>query len=406
MTQFAQGLGLNLTDTLAGNIELASDLLQSAGCPVMDTETQFKNFAFPVIKGTEHMSNLIFEHRLESRIRRGNRLLILDEVAEMRVSLIADGSLQRNRHLRDLKDLFDFADRHTHLFSDLLSSGFTAVLLHKKAGDSDDFIDGLGHMHRNPNGPRLVGDGTRDGLTDPPGGIRRKFIPALVLKFLHRADQSHVALLNQVQKRQSAVDIFFRDTDDQPQVGLDKQFLRLIEFGLSEFDNPHLFLHNPKGLPQSFQKSALLFLQIPGIGKFLTGLQRLLDFFNTLDHPLDLINDSFIEGSRQLKFREDNRRFIGTNLGMAHLIFDLHQVPDQFGPPFQLILDHVLHIDFTVEHLTNNLHGRLTGINGFVKGLGKLDLRFFDPFRETDLVFAGKERNRPHLLQIHFHRIV
>ncbi len=59
--------------------------------------------------------------------------LVLDEVAQVRVFLLADGSLEADGLLRDLQDLADLVERQLHLLGDLFGRRLAAVLLHEVA---------------------------------------------------------------------------------------------------------------------------------------------------------------------------------------------------------------------------------------------------------------------------------
>ena len=82
-------------------------------------------------------------------------------------------------------------------------------------------------MHGNTDGTGLVGDSTRDGLTDPPCGVRGELKALLVVELLDGANQTEVALLDQVQEQHAATDIALGDGDDQAQVGADERLLGL-----------------------------------------------------------------------------------------------------------------------------------------------------------------------------------
>ena len=87
-------------------------------------------------------------------------------------------------------------------------------------------------MHRHPDGPGLVGDGSGDGLPNPPGGICRELVSLCPVKFIYGADQAGVTLLNQVQNVQASAGIFFRDGHNQSQVCLGQLVLcLLVAFG-------------------------------------------------------------------------------------------------------------------------------------------------------------------------------
>jgi hypothetical protein len=64
--------------------------------------------------------------------------------------------------------------------------------------------------------PRLVGDGARDGLTNPPVGIGREPVALVVVELLDRADQAHVAFLDEVEEGHAAAEVLLGDRDHQP----------------------------------------------------------------------------------------------------------------------------------------------------------------------------------------------
>ena len=67
---------------------------------------------------------------------------------------------------------------------------------------------------------RLVGDGPRDRLPDPPRGIRRELEAAPVVELVDGAHETDVALLDQVQERKPSVHVLLGHRDDEAQVGL------------------------------------------------------------------------------------------------------------------------------------------------------------------------------------------
>ena len=60
MTQLAQRLGLDLADTLTGNVELLADLLEGAGMAVLDAEAQAQDLFLTRGQGLEHIGRPVF----------------------------------------------------------------------------------------------------------------------------------------------------------------------------------------------------------------------------------------------------------------------------------------------------------------------------------------------------------
>jgi hypothetical protein len=71
------------------------------------------------------------------------------------------------------------------------------------------------------DGPGLVHDGPFDRLANPPGRVGRKAKTAFRVELLHRPDQTEVTLFDQVEQRQSAVDVAPGDLHHQAQVAFD-----------------------------------------------------------------------------------------------------------------------------------------------------------------------------------------
>ena len=79
----------------------------------------------------------------------------------------------------------------------------------------------LDHVDRQANSAGLVHDCPLYSLANPPGRIGRESKTALRVELLHRPDQAQVALLDQVQQGQPAVDVAPGNFHHQAQVALD-----------------------------------------------------------------------------------------------------------------------------------------------------------------------------------------
>ena len=95
-------------------------------------------------------------------------------------------------------------------------------------------------MHGNTDGTGLVGDGARNGLTDPPRGVRGELEALLVVELLDGANQTEVTLLDQIQEQHATADIALGDRDDQTQVCADERLLGLKTNVLNTRKTTHL----------------------------------------------------------------------------------------------------------------------------------------------------------------------
>src|SRR3546814_19484316 len=78
------------------------------------------------------------------------------------------------------------------LLGQLLRGRLAADLVQHLPRGADQLVDGLDHVHRDADGPRLVGDRAGDRLPDPPGGIGRELVAAAVLELVDRSEGRRV----------------------------------------------------------------------------------------------------------------------------------------------------------------------------------------------------------------------
>ena len=103
--------------------------------------------------------------------------------------------------------------------------GIPAQFLYQVTGCPDQFVYGFDHVHRNADRSGLIGDSPCNCLADRPGSISRKLVSPLILKLVYSLHKADIAFLDEIQKLQSTIGIFFRNADNQPQIGLDEGFL-------------------------------------------------------------------------------------------------------------------------------------------------------------------------------------
>ena len=126
MTKLAERLRLNLTDTLTGYVKLAANLFQCARAAVIQPEAKPQNLLLSLRQGSENLLQLLLQKRIGCRLRGNRNVVILNEVAKMRILLLTDRRFQRYRLLRNLSDLSDTIHRHAHLLGNFFRSRFAA----------------------------------------------------------------------------------------------------------------------------------------------------------------------------------------------------------------------------------------------------------------------------------------
>src|SRR5258708_17576849 len=146
----------------------------------------------------------------------------------MAIVFITNGGLQAYRFLADLDNFPYLLRTDLHLFRNLFRRWFTSQVLQQAAADANQAIDRLYHMDRNTNRTCLVGDSTRNRLTNPPGCIGTELITLGVVKLLDSSNQANIPLLDQIQQAHTATNILFCNTHDQAQVRLSQPTLGFL----------------------------------------------------------------------------------------------------------------------------------------------------------------------------------
>ena len=100
-----------------------------------------------------------------------------------------------------------------------------AQLLEELTGHADNLVDGLYHVHRDTDSAGLVGDGARDGLTNPPRCVGGELESLCIIELFNSLDEAEIALLNEVKELHATAEIALRDADDKTQVRFGKALL-------------------------------------------------------------------------------------------------------------------------------------------------------------------------------------
>src|SRR5437660_7718892 len=192
MLQLAQRLRLDLADTLARHAELLADFFQSVVGVHADAEAHAEHAFFAGRQRGQNPRRGLTQVGLDRGVDGEDRVLVLDEIAEMRVFLVTDRRLQRQRLFRDLEYLAHLLQRHAEFLGQLLRGRFAADFVQHLARGAHDLVDGLDHVHGNADGAGLVGDRSRDRLPYPPRRIGREFVAAAVFELIDRLHQADI----------------------------------------------------------------------------------------------------------------------------------------------------------------------------------------------------------------------
>src|SRR3954467_12551813 len=187
--ELLQRVVLDLADALAGDAERLADLFEGARLAAGEPEAQLDHRTLALGKRRERRLDVGAAQRERRSLVGSLGVLVLDEVAELGVLLLADRLLERDGMLRHAQDLAHLVSRHLELLRDLLRLRLAAEALDELALDVHDLVQLLDHVHRDADRARLVRDRPGDRLSDPPGRIGGELVALAVVELLDRADE-------------------------------------------------------------------------------------------------------------------------------------------------------------------------------------------------------------------------
>ena len=236
------------------------------------------------------------------------------------VFALADRTVERNRVTGDLHDAAGLVDAHAGAFGDFFHRWLPAMLLHQMLLDVPKLGHGFDHVHGHPNGSGVVGDGPGDGLTDPPGGVRRELVAPAVLVLVDRPHQAGVAFLDDVQEGQAAVAVFLGNRNHQAEVAARQIPFALLVFIEDGADDPESVAKFLGVLAQQFDKTGQFFLadlNVFGVVAFrmLFGSGEFaFDASNLLFNGFELAHQRLDAGGSQTALFDQRRHLAATPL--------------------------------------------------------------------------------------------
>src|SRR5690606_873044 len=225
LLQLQQRVLLDLTDALARQAVLLADLRQGALAAVLDAVAHLDDGGGALVQTADQVVELLAAQQRQHRLLGRHGGGVLQEVAELRLAVVVDRHVQRDRVTGPVEHVGDALRRGTELGGDLGGLRGPSVLAVELALHPTHPAQLLHQVHGEADGAGLVGYRARDGLTDPPRGVRRELEALAVVELLDGTHQTGVALLDQVEQRQAAARVTARDGDDQPEVGADEDVL-------------------------------------------------------------------------------------------------------------------------------------------------------------------------------------
>src|SRR3954454_2842319 len=196
--ELLQRLVLDLSDPLARDVDLPPDLVERARVLPAEAVPQLEDAALAVGEVLQRFAQRFLGEDLGGPLVGGLGALVSDELTELRLLLVADRLLERDRRLRGTLDRVDLLRIDAGDFGDLLGGGLTAELGDELALGAADLVELLDDVDRDPDGARLVGERAGDRLADPPRRVGRELEALAVVELLRRANETERPLLDQV----------------------------------------------------------------------------------------------------------------------------------------------------------------------------------------------------------------
>src|SRR5512135_2400004 len=94
MTELPQRLRLDLANALARDLEVLTHLFERVVALLADAEAHAEDLLLARRQRLEHLPRLLREVHVDDRLGGRHHALVLDEIAKMRVFLLADGRLE------------------------------------------------------------------------------------------------------------------------------------------------------------------------------------------------------------------------------------------------------------------------------------------------------------------------
>src|SRR5436305_2198280 len=124
--QLLERLMLDLTDSLAGEVEDAADFVERARMLVAEAVAQLEHPALAVREVFERLAQGVVGEGLDRSIVRRLRVLVGDQLAELGLLLVAAGLRQRTRRLRGTPNRVDLVRLDSGHLRDLIDGRLAA----------------------------------------------------------------------------------------------------------------------------------------------------------------------------------------------------------------------------------------------------------------------------------------
>src|SRR5439155_18119906 len=152
------------------DLEHSTEFFKCVCVAVDQTVAKLDNLALAVSESLEDLLDLVLEHFLSGGADGRFGPVVLNEVAEIAIFAFTDRPVEADRMPADLKDAASFLDTDAGRLGGFLDRRLPTHLLEQLLRHVAELAHRLDHVHRNADGAGLIGNGSSDGLPNPPGG--------------------------------------------------------------------------------------------------------------------------------------------------------------------------------------------------------------------------------------------
>jgi hypothetical protein len=228
VTQLRQGLGLDLADALAGEVEPPAHLVEGQRLVVGQAEPQRQDLALALVQVPEQLVEVLPLDDRRRQVERRGRRRVGQQVAELVVAVVADGGRQGDEVGGGAQRGLHLVDGDAGLVGQLPCRRLAAQRLEHRGRAAGQRGQGVHEVGGEADRAALVGDAPADRLADPPRGVGRELEPLAVVELLDGPHEAEVAFLDEVEQRHAGGLVALGDRDDQPQVRLDELVAGLV----------------------------------------------------------------------------------------------------------------------------------------------------------------------------------
>src|SRR5690554_2049451 len=238
-----------LAHTLARDAEHVADLFQRVLTSTIQAEVETHDLRVTRLQRLERLLDVLAQQPLLDLLLRLVRFVMHETLDELAVVAVTDRGVQPDlRRVQRLQGRHDFRCQRSR-GRYFLDRRIATQLLLQSLPLTEDALKIARPVQRNAHCAPLVRQCSKDRLTDPPHRVRDELHALVRIELARRRHQTDVALLDQVDQRDTAILVLLGHTDHEPQVRADQRLHGLLIAGLRPMTQLDLLLRRQELVP-------------------------------------------------------------------------------------------------------------------------------------------------------------